>query len=82
MVDRPETTLADVIQIEEDGLEVAYVPHKNGLVRADKKVVVTFQITARERYLWSLEATRRGRTMTDIVRAAFNALLEEGRGED
>lgn len=71
----------DVVD-EETPPSTEYVPHKNGRIRADRSVVVSLRVTAKERYLWSLEVAKRGTTVTDIVRAAFNRLLEEGRDDD
>jgi hypothetical protein len=57
--------------------ELEFVPHKGSVVRADKKVIMSYQCTAKERYQWSLLAARRGQTISDIIREHLNGLLEE-----
>ena len=44
---------------------------------ADKAVNMTFTVTARERYLWTLELRRRGRSAVSVLRERMNELMEE-----
>ena len=76
--------LEDIFEITDDELpsNIEYVPHKNGKIRGDKLVVMSFRVTAKERYEWSLAALERGLTLTDVVRRAFNELLEREEGEN
>jgi hypothetical protein len=71
------TRLEDLIEIEEGDAAPEYVPYKSGRIRADRPVVLSFRVTAKERYLWSLAVAKRGTTMSDVLRTAFGALLEE-----
>ncbi len=48
------------------------------MVPADKPVNMTFTVTARERYLWTLELKRRGRSAVSVLRERMNELMEEG----
>jgi hypothetical protein len=55
------------------------VPVKGGrLVAADTPVNMTFTVTAKERYEWSLELRRRGLSAVSVLREAMNELLVEG----
>ncbi len=72
-----ETRLSDLLPASDDVHDIEFVPHRNGLMRADKHVIVSFRITAKERYRWSLVAAKRGLTMVDVARRAFNTLIEE-----
>ena len=55
------------------------VPVKGGrLVAANTPVNMTFTVTAKERYLWSLELRRRGLSAVSVLRDAMNELLLEG----
>lgn len=57
--------------------EVETVPGPKGQrVPADQPVNMTFTVTAKERYLWNLELSRRGVTGVSVLRKALNALLE------
>jgi hypothetical protein len=54
------------------------VPGKNGeMVPAEKPVNMTFTVTAKERYLWTLELKRRGLTAVSVLRET----MEEMTGE-
>lgn len=53
------------------------VPGKGGNpVSADSLVNMTFTVTAKERYLWTLELKRRGVSAVSVLRRAMNELLE------
>lgn len=57
--------------------EVELVPGAKGKrVPADQPVNMTFTVTAKERYLWNLELSRRGITGVSVLREAMNALRE------
>ena len=47
------------------------------MVPADKPVNMTFTVTAKERYLWTLELRRRGRSAVSVLRERMNELMEE-----
>ncbi len=54
------------------------VPGGRGeMVPADKPVNMTFTVTAKERYLWTLELKRRGRTAVSVLRDAMEELGEQ-----
>jgi hypothetical protein len=54
------------------------VPGKGGNpVPADRPVNMTFTVTAKERYLWTLELKRRGVSAVSVLRKAMDELLEE-----
>lgn len=58
--------------------EVEMVPGGRGeMVPADKPVNMTFTVTARERYLWTLELKRRGCSAVSVLRECMNELMEE-----
>ena len=58
--------------------EVEMVPGGRGeMVPADKPVNMTFTVTAKERYLWSLELKRRGRTAVSVLREAMEDLTQQ-----
>lgn len=58
--------------------EVEMVPGGRGkMLPADTPVNVTFTVTAKERYLWNLELSRRGRTGVSVLREAMRKLLED-----
>ena len=60
--------------------QVEMVPVKGGrLVAANTPVNMTFTVTAKERYDWSLELRRRGFSAVSVLRKAMNELLEEGK---
>jgi hypothetical protein len=58
--------------------EVEMVPggRSGEMVPADKLVNMTFTVTARERYLWTLELRRRGRSAVSVLREQMNDLME------
>jgi hypothetical protein len=58
--------------------EVEMVPggRTGEMVPADKPVNMTFTVTAKERYLWTLELKRRGRTAVSVLRDAMEELGE------
>ncbi len=47
------------------------------MLPADTPVNLTFTVTAKERYLWNLELSRRGRTGVSVLREAMRKLLED-----
>ena len=56
---------------------LATVPGKGGNpVSADSPVNMTFTVTAKERYLWTVEVKRRGVSAVSVLRRAMNELLE------
>jgi hypothetical protein len=60
--------------------EVEVVPGKGGSpIPADTPVNMTFTVTAKERYLWTLEQKRRGLSAISVLRRAMDELLEEER---
>jgi hypothetical protein len=60
--------------------EVEVVPGKGGTpIPADTPVNMTFTVTAKERYLWTLELKRRGLSAISVLRRAMDELLEEER---
>ena len=48
------------------------------LVPGESSVNMTFTVTAKERYLWTLELKRRGVSAVSVLRQAMNELLDEG----
>jgi hypothetical protein len=55
------------------------VPGRGGkLVAANSPVNMTFTVTAKERYEWTLELRRRGLSAVSVLREAMNNLLKEG----
>jgi len=44
------------------------------MVPADTQVNMTFTVTARELYLWTLELKRRGRTAVSVLRESMEQL--------
>ena len=57
------------------------VPGKGGkMVPAETPVNMTFTVTARERYLWTLELKRRGLTAVGVLRETMEGMVGEGRG--
>lgn len=74
-----EPTTEDLDPITGTG-EVEMVPGGRGeMVPADKPVNMTFTVTAKERYLWTLELKRRGRTAVSVLRDAMEELAERQR---
>ena len=70
---------ANVHQSERGQVEM--VPMKDGrLVAASTPVNMTFTVTAKERYEWSVELRRRGFSAVSVLRKAMNELLEDGTG--
>ncbi len=58
--------------------EVEMVPGKGGkMVPAEKPVNMTFTVTARERYLWTLELKRRGLTAVSVLRETMEEMMKE-----
>jgi hypothetical protein len=54
------------------------VPGKNGkMVPAEKPVNMTFTVTAKERYLWTLELKRRGLTAVHVLRETMEEMMGE-----
>ena len=54
------------------------VPGKNGeMVLAQKPVNMTFTVTAKERYLWTLELKRRGLTAVSVLRETMEEMMGE-----
>jgi hypothetical protein len=58
--------------------EAEMVPGKNGeMVPAQKPVNMTFTVTAKERYLWTLELKRRGLTAVGVLRETMEEMMGE-----
>lgn len=58
--------------------DVEMIPGANGRqLPADQPVNMTFTVTAKERYLWNLELSRRGLTGVSVLRRAMNQLREQ-----
>ena len=58
--------------------EAEMVPGKNGeMVPAQKSVNMTFTVTAKERYLWTLELKRRGLTAVSVLRETMEKMMGE-----
>jgi hypothetical protein len=58
--------------------EAEMVPSKNGkMVPAEKPVNMTFTVTAKERYLWTLELKRRGLTTVSVLRETMEEMMGE-----
>ncbi len=54
------------------------VPGKGGkMVPAETPVNMTFTVTAKERYLWTLELKRRGLTAVGVLRETMEAMVGE-----
>jgi hypothetical protein len=71
---------AGVEQNKREEEEVDMVPGKGGApIPADTPVNMTFTVTAKERYLWTLELKRRGLSAISVLRRAMDELLEEER---
>jgi hypothetical protein len=58
--------------------EVEMVPggRSGEMVPANKPVNMTFTVSAKERYLWTLELRRRGRSAVSVLRERLNELME------
>ena len=61
----------------EDSSEM--VPVKGRLVAANTPVNMTFTVTAKERYEWTIALKRRGLSAVSVLREAMNELLAEGK---
>ena len=71
---------AGVEQNKREEEQVEVVPGKGGTpIAADTPVNMTFTVTAKERYLWTLELKRRGLSAISVLRKAMDELLEEER---
>ena len=72
-----ETNTGERGPITETG-EVEMVPggRSGEMVPADKPVNMTFTVTAKERYLWTLELRRRGRSAVSVLRERMNELMD------
>ena len=56
------------------------VPGKNGeMVPVQKPVNMTFTVTAKERYLWTLELKRRGLTAVSVLRKTMQRVPQPTR---
>ena len=67
----------DPLQPIVDMREVEMVPGAKGqMVPADQPVNMTFTVTAKERYLWNLELSRRGLTGVSVLRKALDNLIK------
>jgi hypothetical protein len=65
---------------EPDTQEIEKVPGRGGKpVPATTPVNMTFTVTAKERYEWTVELRRRGLSAVSVLRKTMNELLEEGR---
>ena len=57
------------------------VPGKGGkMVPAETPVNMTFTVTAKERYLWTLELKRRGLTAVGVLRETMEGMVGEDHG--
>lgn len=50
------------------------------MVPANKPVNMTFTVTAKERYVWTLELKRRGMTAVSVLRQAMEEMMGEKEG--
>ena len=79
---RPDTATGEPVNTVKvaDNKEMDMVPggRSGEMVPADKPVNMTFTVTAKERYLWTLELKRRGRSAVSVLRERMNELTEEG----
>jgi len=58
--------------------EAEMVPGKNGeMVPVQKPVNMTFTVTAKERYVWTLELKRRGLTAVSVLRKTMQEMMGE-----
>lgn len=75
----PEPEDAKKIQ-EPETQEIEMVPGRGGkLIAANTPVNMTFTVSAKERYEWTLELRRRGLSAVSVLREAMNELLMEGK---
>jgi hypothetical protein len=64
-----------------DTPQIEMVPGRGGKpVPANTLVNMTFTVSAKERYEWTLEVKRRGLSSVSVLRRAMNELLEDDRG--
>ncbi len=72
----------NTVRNEVDADEAEMVPggRSGEMVPADKPVNMTFTVTAKERYLWTLELKRRGRTAVSVLRERMNEMMEDREG--
>ena len=65
---------------EPEAHEIEMIPGGGGkLIAANTPVNMTFTVTAKERYEWTLELRRRGLSAVSVLRKAMNDLLEDGK---
>lgn len=70
-----------MVELERESGEVELVPGKGGeMVPANKPVNMTFTVTAKERYQWTLELKRRGRTAVSVLRETMEEIMGEEQG--
>ncbi len=75
-----ETPLGESKRQKPETTDSEMVPAKGGrLVAANTPVNMTFTVTAKERYEWSLELKRRGLSAVSVLREAMNELLRDGK---
>ena len=75
----PKTEDSGKIQ-EPDTQEIEMVPGRGGKpVAANTPVNMTFTVSAKERYEWSLELKRRGLSAVSVLRKTMSELLEDGK---
>lgn len=79
---QPDPATSDpvnTVRSEADTGETEMVPggRSGDPVPADKPVNMTFTVTAKERYLWTLELKRRGRSAVSVLRERMNELMED-----
>jgi len=77
----PATEPEDTRKIQEpERQEIEMVPGRGGKpIAANTPVNMTFTVTAKERYEWTLELRRRGLSAVSVLRQAMNELLMEGK---
>jgi hypothetical protein len=75
----PETESSDNIR-KSDIQEIEMVPGRGGKpVPANTPVNMTFTVSAKERYEWTVELRRRGLSAVSVLRKTMNELLLEGK---
>jgi hypothetical protein len=74
----PATEIEDSSKIEEpDTQEIEMVPGRGGKpIAATTPVNMTFTVSAKERYEWTVELRCRGLSAVSLLRKAMNELLE------
>lgn len=76
----PDTEESDKKIQNPDTQEIEMVPGRGGKpVPGNTPVNMTFTVSAKERYEWSLELKRRGLSAVSVLREAMNGLLEKDR---